>query len=109
MNNPQPAALPGYAEAAPEVRAAFQLAVRDMPLVSNAEAHWRYFYAGHVAALQQAAPAESGEPFAYYVYLPDEQRGEFAHELDELSDELTNCCCEITELYATAPAAPQAV
>lgn len=38
------------------------------------------------------------EAFAYYVYIPAEQRGELVHDLDEATDELTNCECVVTRL-----------
>lgn len=56
------------------------------------------------------APAVTGasKPFAYYIHIAAEQRGEFVHDLDEALDDLTNCDCKITELFdhATPPAAP---
>lgn len=55
------------------------------------------------AALAAPQPSQGAEPFAYYVYIPAEQRGEFVHDLDEAVDDLTNCECEITELYAAPP------
>lgn len=63
------------------------------------------------SAQDSAAPSSlSAEPFAYWVYIPAEQRGELVHDLEEVVDELTNCECEITELFDhPAPAAaPQA-
>lgn len=46
-------------------------------------------------------PEQATKPFAYYVYVyvPAEQRGEFFHDLDEACDDLTNCVCEVTELF----------
>jgi hypothetical protein len=42
-------------------------------------------------------------PFAFWVYVPDEQRGEFVHDLDDAIDDLTNCKCEVTNLYDHPP------
>jgi hypothetical protein len=59
--------------------------------VTEAEA-WRSAQAIARAALTaQAAPSEPAAPFAWYVYFPDEMRGEFCHDLDDLIDDLTNC------------------
>jgi hypothetical protein len=46
-----------------------------------------------------AAKPASPKPFGYFVYVPSEQRGEFVHDLDEATDDLTNCECEVWELY----------
>lgn len=40
------------------------------------------------------------QPVAWHVYIPAEERQEYATELDELVDELTNCECETTALYS---------
>lgn len=53
-----------------------------------------------LAAPGAAIDAREQEPFAYYVYIPAEQRGELVHDLDEATDDLTNCECEVTKLYA---------
>jgi hypothetical protein len=65
----------------------------------NAELPW----------VRRQEPATSTEqaPIAYWVYVPAEQRGEFVHDLDEAVDDLTNCECEVTKLYA-APQPPAA-
>ena len=56
------------------------------------------------AKVYLAAPAGQavGEPFAYWVYVRAEQRGEFVHDLDDAIDDLTNCECEVTPLYDLA-------
>lgn len=54
-----------------------------------------------------AAPTSAGdaEPYAYAIGIAAEQREELAHSLDEVTDELTNCECVVTPLYA-APQQP---
>ena len=37
----------------------------------------------------QAEPT-AGEPFAYYVYFPDQQRGELVFDLDDVCEDMTN-------------------
>lgn len=62
-----------------------------------------------VLATPPAAPAATeapSEPFAYYIHIAAEQRGEFVHDLDEALDDLTNCECKITELFDHAAPAP---
>lgn len=60
------------------------------------------------AAPPSAAPPVEPAPFGFWVYIPDEQRGEFVHDLDDAIDDLTNCDCEVTRLYAAlASAAPE--
>ena len=57
-------------------------------------------------ATPPAAPAATeapSKPFAYYIHIAAEQRGEFVHDLDEALDDLTNCECKITELFDHAP------
>lgn len=59
------------------------------------------------AAAQLEAMAGEQEPLGHYVYFPDQQRGEFAHDLDELCEDMTNDeNHEVTNLYA-APVAQQ--
>lgn len=50
-----------------------------------------------------AATEAPSKPFAYYIHIAAEQRGEFVHDLDEALDDLTNCECKITELFDHAP------
>ena len=60
-------------------------------------------------ATPPAAPAATeapSKPFAYYIHIAAEQRGEFVHDLDEALDDLTNCECKITELFDHATPAP---
>ena len=55
-----------------------------------------------IAARSTQAPAATeapSKPFAYYIHIAAEQRGEFVHDLDEALDDLTNCECKITELF----------
>jgi hypothetical protein len=52
----------------------------------------------------RAQPAP--EPFAYYVYFPDDQNGEYCDDLDDLLEPMTNGRHEVTPLYTRArPAA----
>lgn len=53
-----------------------------------------------------AATEAPSKPFAYYIHIAAEQRGEFVHDLDEALDDLTNCECKITELFDRATPAP---
>lgn len=48
------------------------------------------------------------KPYAYCVYIAAEQRGELVYDLEDAMDDLSNCECEITELFdhPPAPAAP---
>ena len=58
-------------------------------------------------AAAQADPPQAAQPeapFAFYVYIPDQQNGYYVDELDEAIDDLTNCECEVTPLYASPPA-----
>ena len=62
-----------------------------------------------IAARSTQAPAATeapSKPFAYYIHIAAEQRGEFVHDLDEALDDLTNCECKITELFDRATPAP---
>lgn len=64
---------------------------------------------GRLVATPPAAPAATEaptKPFAYYIHIAAEQRGEFVHNLDEALDDLTNCDCKITELFDHATPAP---
>lgn len=64
---------------------------------------------GEVYLTPPAAPAATeapSVPFAYYIHIAAEQRGEFVHDLDEAMDDLTNCECKITELFDHATPAP---
>lgn len=57
---------------------------------------------GYVAAPQQ----EAQEPYAYAVYFPDQPTVELVHDLDELTDDLTNREYQITKLYTAPQPAP---
>lgn len=57
----------------------------------------RFLYATPPAA--PAATEAPSVPFAYYIHIAADQRGEFVHDLDEALDDLTNCECKITELF----------
>ena len=49
----------------------------------------------------------AGEPFGHYVYFPDQCRGEFVNNIDELCEDMTNDeNHEVTPLF-TAPVAQQ--
>lgn len=54
---------------------------------------------------QPTGQAEGETPFAYYVHFPDADRGELVHDLDELTEDLTNERHEITPLYTRPVAA----
>lgn len=48
----------------------------------------------------QAAPQQGEQkPYAYAVYFPDQPTVELVHDLDELTDDLTNREHQITKLY----------
>ena len=46
-------------------------------------------------------PVVAGEPYAYAVYFPDQPCEELVHDLDDLTEDLTNREHTITELYTT--------
>ena len=48
------------------------------------------------------------KPYAYAVYFPDQPTVELVHDLDELTDDLTNRAHQITKLYAAPQAEPAA-
>jgi hypothetical protein len=52
-----------------------------------------------LALVAPTAQPTGQEPFAYYIYIAAEQRGELVHDLEDAMDDLTNCECEITELF----------
>lgn len=56
------------------------------------------------AAPPASQPAEGVEPYAYAVYFPDQPTEVLVHDLDELTDDLTNREHSITKLYTTPPA-----
>lgn len=59
--------------------------------------------------LSKAAPQQDDQkPYAYAVYFPDQPTVELVHDLDELTDDLTNREHQITKLYAAPQAAPAA-
>ena len=47
------------------------------------------------------SPVVAGEPYAYAVYFPDQPCEELVHDLDDLTEALTNREHAITKLYAT--------
>ncbi len=47
------------------------------------------------------SPVVAGEPYAYAVYFPDQPCEELVHELDDLTEDLTNREHTITKLYDT--------
>ena len=56
---------------------------------------------------QPLAPQqEAQEPYAYAVYFPDQPTVELVHDLDELTDDLTNREYQITKLYTAPQPAP---
>lgn len=57
----------------------------------------------HIAPQQEAQ-----KPYAYAVYFPDQPTVELVHDLDELTDDLTNREHQITKLYAAPQAEPAA-
>ena len=60
-------------------------------------------------AARKAAPQQDDrKPYAYAVYFPDQPTVELVHDLDELTDDLTNREHQITKLYATPQEAPTA-
>lgn len=70
----------------------------------------RRLWAMPKTAPQQATPEPVGEPYAYAVYFPDQPTEVLVHDLDELTDDLTNRQHAITELFdrpAAAPAVPE--
>lgn len=56
------------------------------------------------ATLQQ----KDQKPYAYAVYFPDQPTVELVHDLDELTDDLTNREHQIAKLYTAPQAAPAA-
>lgn len=59
--------------------------------------------------LSKAAPQQDDQkPYAYAVYFPDQPTVELVHDLDDLTDDLTNREHQITRLYAAPQAAPAA-
>ena len=59
--------------------------------------------------LHHIAPQQDDQkPYAYAVYFPDQPTVELVHDLDELTDDLTNREHQITRLYAAPQPAPAA-
>lgn len=59
--------------------------------------------------LSKAAPQQDDrKPYAYAVYFPDQPTVALVHDLDELTDDLTNREHQITKLYAAPQEAPTA-
>lgn len=59
--------------------------------------------------LSKAAPQQDDQkPYAYAVYFPDQPAAELVHDLDELTDDMTNREHQITKLYAAPQEAPAA-
>ena len=56
----------------------------------------------------EAYQQEAQKPYAYAVYFPDQPTVELVHDLDELTDDLTNREHQITKLYTAPQAAPAA-
>ena len=52
------------------------------------------------AAVEAAEKQSVQKPFAYYVHFPEEQRGEFVNNLDDLLDDMTNFEHIVTPLYS---------
>ena len=86
-----------------------------MKVVMQADEETRAFalrgttnWAAHIGkAVQNAVlakwgtPAGAGEPYAYAVYFPDQPCEELVHDLDDLTDDLTNREHTITKLFTT--------
>ena len=83
----------------------------DKPTPTDAElkAMWQphaadigglFHYARAVLA-QWGSPVVAGEPYAYAVYFHDQPCEELVHDLDDLTEDLTNREHTITELYTT--------
>lgn len=51
-----------------------------------------------------AADRQIATPYAYAVHFPDQPSEELVHDLDELTDDLTNRAHTITYLYTATPA-----
>ena len=65
-------------------------------------------YGKHGIPLYTHPPAAPGKPYAYAVYFPDQPTEELVHDLDDLTEDLTNREHVITKLYAQPPAAQDA-
>ncbi len=61
---------------------------------------------GQFQSAMTAPPQEAQEPYAYAVYFPDQPTVELVHDLDELTDDLTNREHQITKLYTAPQPAP---
>lgn len=64
-------------------------------------------YGKHGIPLYTHPPAAPGKPYAYAVYFPDQPTEELVHDLDDLTEDLTNREHVITKLYAQPPAAQE--
>ena len=98
--------------AAPGEREQAAQRLREFACVSENDVtdpfHPRYiegYKKGHAAGRKRAAPQQDG-PYAYAVYFPDQPTVELVHDLDELTDDLTNREHQITKLYAAPQPAP---
>ena len=78
---------------------------------AHINADW-FFHVKHSIERQLEAKAahqqEAQEPYAYAVYFPDQPKVELVHELDELTDDLTNRPHAVTKLYTAPQPAPAA-
>ena len=83
----------------------------DKPTPTDAElkAMWQLhaadiggiFYYARAVLAKWGQPVVAGEPYAYAVYFHDQPCEELVHDLDDLTEDLTNREHTITELYTT--------
>lgn len=60
-----------------------------------------HYRRGFEAGKKDGSPVVAGEPYAYAVYFPDQPCEELVHDLDDLTEDLTNREHTITKLYDT--------
>ena len=75
-----------------ELKAMWQLHAADIGGI--------FYYARAVLA-KWGQPVVAGEPYAYAAYFHDQPCEELVHDLDDLTEDLTNREHTITELYTT--------
>lgn len=83
--------------------------VQEVVAIGQQEHAMRLELESELAAVRAlGTPVVAGEPYAYAVYFPDQPCEELVHDLDDLTEDLTNREHVITKLYAQPPAAQDA-
>lgn len=93
---------------------AFEVWTNDgYDLVKLSNGHYRNVYTQKTWILwqlaypeQEASPPKHGEPWSYYIDIPEQQGGYVVEDLNDATGDLANYQCTVTALF---PAKPDAV